>query len=354
MEEQRVTVVTGGQAGSEGKGAVTGRLHLDRKYDIAVRVGGPNAGHSVVHPESGTKFALRQIPVAAVVDPHCQLAIAPGSEVDPWVLADEIQVLAQAGIRVYNRLWVDPTATFLVPEYANQEAGLQHGTTGKGIGAARAARALRQAKLIGEYRPTGDHFEWILGDVGGMLRETLSEGGSVMIEGTQGYELGSHAGSYPYCTSGDCKASDFIAAAGLPPVQADVWNVLRTYPIRIAGNSGPLPGETDWEAIGVPPEYTTVTKKMRRVAQWNWDWAMRSVRANQDPLHPERCKLALTFADYWWPELRMSDGDVWFGDLDQPIQAKLNEIAGILGAEVGMVGTGPAHQLRINGQKERY
>lgn len=354
MEEQRVTVVVGGQAGSEGKGAICGRLHQDRKYDMAVRVGGPNAGHSVVHPETGVKFALRQIPVAAVVDPKCMLAIAPGSEVDPWVLADEIHHLEANGIRVQWRLWVDPSATFLVPEYANQEANLQHGTTGKGIGAARAHRAMRQAQLIGEYQPTRDHYEWQLGDVGDMLREAIAEGGSVMVEGTQGYELGTHAGAYPYCTSGDCKATDMIAAAGLPPVQADVWNVLRTYPIRIAGNSGPLPNETTWEAIGVDPEFTTVTKKMRRVAEWNWDWAMRSIRANQDPLHPERCRIALTFADYWWPEEKEKTGTAWFGDLAPAVQSKLTEISGILGAEVGMIGTGPAHQIRINGQKERY
>lgn len=352
MEEQRVTVVVGGQAGSEGKGAVTGRLHQERQYRAAVRVGGPNAGHSVVDPDTGKKFALRQIPVAAVTDPDCNLYIAAGSEVDPAVLMSEVVELEEAGIQVTDRLYVDPSATRLDPEFANQETGLRHGTTGKGIGAARAARALRRAPLIEGYEPPDGM--WQYEAVGVALRYEIEGGHHVMVEGTQGYVLGSHAGYYPYCTSGDCRASDFLAAAGLPPMRTETWVVLRSFPIRIAGNSGPLEDEIEFEDLGVQPEYTTVTKKKRRIGRWNDQWAKDSVRANQNPVHPEDTRIALTFADYWWPEVAMQNGDVWFGNLDKHVQDRLNEIARNTGAAVEMVGTGPAHQLMVRGQKEKY
>ena len=52
--------------------------------------------------------------------------------------------------------------------------------------------------------------------------------------------------------------------------------VVRTFPIRVGGPSGPLPQETTWEEIraisGAPvimPEFTSVTKRLRRVAHFD-------------------------------------------------------------------------------------
>ncbi|GIW55210.1 MAG: hypothetical protein KatS3mg082_1614 [Nitrospiraceae bacterium] len=42
-----LTVVVGGQYGSEGKGNVTSYLALRDNVDIVVRCGGPNSGHTV-------------------------------------------------------------------------------------------------------------------------------------------------------------------------------------------------------------------------------------------------------------------------------------------------------------------
>jgi adenylosuccinate synthase len=47
--EPLVDVVVGGQYGSEGKGHIC--AYLARDYDLLIRVGGPNAGHKVKHPE---------------------------------------------------------------------------------------------------------------------------------------------------------------------------------------------------------------------------------------------------------------------------------------------------------------
>jgi len=55
-----VTVVVGGQYGSEGKGKIV--AYLAKKDDVAavVRCGGPNAGHSFVW--QGATYSLRQVP----------------------------------------------------------------------------------------------------------------------------------------------------------------------------------------------------------------------------------------------------------------------------------------------------
>jgi adenylosuccinate synthase len=328
-----VTVVVGGQAGSEGKGAVTARYHWDREYAWAVRVGGPNAGHSVVDPGTGRKFALRQLPVAAVADPQCGLIVAAGSEVDVGVLSDEVAMLEDAGYRVAERLLVDREATLLEPTYAEAEGTIRTGTTGKGIGAARAARSMRKARRMSSIAA------WTQTDTQQLLRAVVREGLDVMVEGTQGYVLGSHAGYYPYCTSGNCRAVDMLAACGLGPMAPEVVVVLRTYPIRIAGESGPLEDEVTWEQVGVEPEITTVTKKERRVGLWNREWARASVDANWGDERPD---VALTFADYWWPEIAGMDGDAV---LPPEALSRIERIEGDLNAPIVLIGTGPGTQI---------
>lgn len=324
------TVVVGGQAGSEGKGMVCGELIRKESYDIAVRVGGPNAGHTV-YDEAGRKYPLRQLPVAAVADHDCQLVIAAGSEVDLEVLKAEIELLEDNGHPVRERLLIDREATVLVPDHVKVESSIKTGTTGKGIGAARAARALREAPRVEDLKVGVSAI-----DTQELLRERIREGDEVFIEGTQGYVLGSHAGWYPYCTSGDCRAIDFLAACGLPPMEVKTWLVLRSYPIRIAGDSGPLRMETTWAEIGVREEITTVTKKVRRVGRWDWDWAKASVDAHRIHEGPE---LAITFCDYWWPELAGVSGHAV--TLDEKVYDQLADIEIRLDARVSALGTGP-------------
>jgi adenylosuccinate synthase len=73
--------------------------------------------------------------------------------------------------------------------------------------------------------------------------------------------------------------------------------VARTFPIRVAGHSGPLHGETSWDAVGVKPEQTTVTLKTRRVGIWDEQLVNRSIRLNGAD------EIALTFLDYVYPEV---------------------------------------------------
>lgn len=353
MANGKIMVVVGGQFGSEAKGHVAKRL-LDRETaagrpTTVVRVGGPNAGHTV-RDASGVAWALRQVPVGAVVT-EAQLVIAAGSEVDAKVLMSEITALEEGGHNLRGRLTVDADATLLEPKHLDHEKGIGLvegiGSTGKGIGAARADRLLRRARLV--YQDV-ELVDWLM--VRGirvglhtgrtMTQQLQNYGSSIIIEGTQGYGLGLHAGYYPYCTSGDCRAIDFLAQAGLNPWNAaktEVWVVVRPYPIRVAGNSGPMVLETTWEELGLEPEYTTVTKKMRRVGRWDAHLARAAVMANggADNVH-----IAFTMADQVIPAIK-GRTDVYDGFADEDFTELMNWVGEIesSGARVEMITTGP-------------
>ena len=42
-----IVVVVGGQFGGEGKGKITAHLCYEYGFDVAVRCGGPNSGHTI-------------------------------------------------------------------------------------------------------------------------------------------------------------------------------------------------------------------------------------------------------------------------------------------------------------------
>ena len=315
-----IAVVAGGQFGSEGKGHVAAQeIAQALKYDrtvLNVRVAGPNAGHTVVD-EAGVAYPLRTIPVGAAVDNRVVCAISPGSEIDPPVLFSELDLLRQGGHNVDLR--VSTEATILTPEHKEQESAGhltdRLGSTGKGIGACRADRIWRTATRVGddqglvkELRAAGVALvtDWVQ-FIDGWTRSHSTE---IVIEGTQGYGLGLHAGYYPQCTSSDTRAIDFLAMAGVNPVGYDIedYYVLlccRVYPIRVAGNSGPLKGETSWEELGLAAERTTVTHKIRRVGNWDADLVAQAVKANGGP---GVVRLALTMADQKVPEIERVSG----------------------------------------------
>jgi len=335
----KLQVVVDGQYGSTGKGAVAAHLARQREAQgmAAVRVAGPNAGHTAVD-RRGVRWALRQIPVAAVVNNSATLYIAAGSEIDISVLLDEAARLEAAGHAVYDRLIIDPMATILEPRHQQAEAELVGaiGSTGKGIGAARADRIMRGARLVRD-TDLADRFE--IAPAAPELLDALDDGQLVQIEGTQGHALGLHHPNYPQVTSSDCRAIDFLAMAGVMPWdervdQFEVWLVFRPYPIRVAGNSGPLKGETTWEALGLPEEKTTVTQKVRRVGLWDPDLAREAVAANGGP--GPHLRVALTMADQLSPEVA---GTTSVADLTPPVLEFIDGMEELLRTQVRLVGT---------------
>lgn len=335
----KVTVVVGAQFGSEGKGAICGHLGYSMgARDVAIRVAGPNAGHTVIHRPSDTEVKLRCLPVAAVTSPDCQLHIAAGSEIDMEVLFDEIAMVRRAtGIDPTPRLSIHPSATILRPKHQEVEAavGLTSliGSTGKGIGAARADRIMRQADTVESIQ----QLAYFIGDPGPF---DLFDRGDVVIEGTQGYGLGLHTTNYPQVTSSDCRAIDFLAMAGISPwapqiTQLEVILVARVYPIRVAGNSGPLHGETTWAELGLPEERTTVTNNVRRVGKWDQELVEEAIQANGGGNFHPNVTLALTMLDHRFPDA------YGMGELEDAQIEWVEELGDSLGIHVAYVGTGP-------------
>lgn len=351
----RLTVVVGGQFGSEAKGAATAflaRKRVNERPTAVVRVAGPNAGHTA-YDDQGQRWALRQVPVG-FVNPSAQLFIAAGSEIDPPVLLDEIDRLRKAEHQLGSGLVVDPQATVITEEYKKHEASLvgRVGSTGKGIGAARAARLMRTAsiveddvELMAELADRGV----IVDDVSHRLFDVLGRAnGEVIIEGTQGYGLGLHAGYYPQCTSSDARAIDFLAMAGVDFNWATDYRVVlvaRTYPIRVAGNSGPLQDETSWEELGLEPEHTTVTQKVRRVGGWDGQLVREAVWANggSPPV-----SVFLSMADYVVPGC--AGHTVWHevpSDARTELLDLLNGVENDALAPVWWLGTGPQSVVEV-------
>lgn len=335
----RLDVVAGAQYGSEAKGHMVQALAQQRVGEPlrVIRVAGPNAGHTGYDP-SGKAWALRQVPVAAVVPGTMTLEIAAGSEIDLPVLIKELRDLRDAGLLDGKRVLVHPEATLIEDRHKDLESGMSErlGSTAKGIGAARADRIMRLAKRLVDV----DYAVNELNRLGVEVARPLGNySENTIVEGTQGYALGLHAGRYPYCTSSNTRAIDFMAMAGVHPWEYEefqIWLVARVFPIRVAGNSGPMKGETTWADLGVAPEYTTVTKKERRVGSEDWDLVAEAVAANGGPGGPVR--LGLFMLDQKFPEVAGSTE--WY---HLPLDAEdyLSKVEDLAGAEIGLVGTGP-------------
>ena len=299
-----VSIVIGGQFGSEGKGKTA--LEIVRRSEepvIAVRVGGPNSGHTA-YDRLGTKHILRQLP-AACVDKNVDVVLPAGSYIDVDVLLAEIKRLDYPR----NRIRISGYARIVQPEHREWEkaAGLTGsiGSTGSGVGGAVMASVARGAANFSLPCPMASEDARLKGliedDTSYWLRRHIEKGNRVVIEGTQGFGLSLlESGYWPKVTSRSTTAAGALAEAGLSPTDVDdITMVIRSFPIRVAGNSGPLVGETTWEAIawkaGRPDdlrEYTTVTRQLRRVGHFDPEIVRRALDVNR----PTR--LVLNHLDY--------------------------------------------------------
>jgi adenylosuccinate synthase len=356
-------VVVGGQAGSEGKGAVAAHLIRTGDYGAAVRPGSTNAGHTVYRPGGGS-YVHQALPSAASVDPSVTCYMAPESSFSLGELLEEYQDVVDFWRGDPQGSWgewalsIDPQAAVITESHRKTEAdrklGEDIGSTVHGCGAVRVEKIWRSAgdvRLAGGYDALSDFIE--RERVPDALAGHGRRGERVMVEGTQGTELSmNQSGHWPHATSRDCIASSFLSSCGLPPAAAgDVWAVFRTHPIRVGGNSGEMAAEEiDFETIAEraghdepPVEYTSVTNKKRRIFEWSDEEFERSLTLN----HPS--KVAITFLDYldadnygvqtWWGLTAETRG--WVRDKHEKAVAHC-------GAEVALLKTGPKPEHTID------
>lgn len=302
-----VLVVVGAQYGSEGKGAIVS--HIANRYNVHVRVGSSNAGHTLYF--EGKEYKMQAIP-CGWVNPQAFLVIGRGSLVNMDILCKEITMLEKVFPAIQNRILIDKYAGVLSKDFEEEEGhtrGELHqriGSTGEGVGAARIARIKRDRHKFKLVHEVAHQYgvNSMLTDTVEIMNKLVDNGSNILIEGTQGCGLSLIHGPWPYVTSADTNAGQLIADCGLSPRLVEkVLLVARTMPIRVAGNSGPLKGETSWEILSDQlgrkvVEQTTVTKKTRRIGVWDEALMRLAVEINRPT------SIALTFVDYLNPEDR--------------------------------------------------
>lgn len=279
VQNGKAAVVIDGQWGSTGKGAAVAYIANRNFIDIATTNASANAGHTSI--VDGRKTVCFHLPTSATTGLGATVAyINAGSIIDPQVFLQEIEETKVNR----NRVFIHPWAAVITDEDKKSETSLTSGTTRiastqKGVGAA-LARKVRREGPVAMYVPELRHFIHNMS----LRHELAAENNSVLIEVPQGVHLGIHSTNlYPYCTSREVSVAQALSDAEIPvKLLGKVCMTLRTYPIRVGniyddagkeiGNSGPCftdQREMEWAELGVEPERTTVTKRVRRLFSWS-------------------------------------------------------------------------------------
>lgn len=317
-------VVIGAQWGDEGKGKITDLL--SRSADVVVRYqGGVNAGHTVV--VKGQTFKLHLIP-SGILYPNTECIIGSGTVIDPKVLIQELDQLAQLNVSTKNLL-ISETAHVTMPyhrmiDQASEERRGTHkiGTTGRGIGPTYADKsertgirildlmhpeALRKKLLwtinyknvileklynlepldpepvIAEYLEFAERLRPHVVDSSLKIYQAYKERRNILFEGAQGTLLDLDHGTYPYVTSSNPVAGGACVGAGVGPTMIDrVIGVAKAYTTRVG--EGPFPTELKdelGELLGDRgAEFGTTTGRRRRCGWFDAVIGRYAVRIN--------------------------------------------------------------------------
>lgn len=342
MQTNKFNVLMDLQWGSCGKGKFA--PYLAAMFDIfhVSCSHRPNAGHTV--RMDGKTWVLKVLPSAVTLpsDMHCYLSA--GASFDPQQFDAEVREHKPHFHMIHPRaMLVDDDMRELERENFRGIA-----STMQGAGAALIAKIGRQ--LEGLSTPANDWLDNVYAaiDQHGMLHEAA-----------QGWELSiDHGWKYPHVTSRNCGTAAALDEMGVSPRQlGDVYGILRPFPIRVGDfegcSSGTTPGaETAWETIlsnaGAPSsaieehiqkyEYTTVTKRRRRVFEYSPVSTARAVRAN-GVTH-----LVVNFVQYLDWELAGERGAFYRHELPKNTRRFVHELESATGVPVWALGTGAEHK----------
>lgn len=299
----KISFICDGQFGSTGKGLAASYLATLNRASLAVTNASANAGHTWKY--NGKKGVTHHLPTWSVIDKSTFSYICAGAIVDPELLVKEI---ANNGIDVM-RVTVSPRAAIISDQHKNAEmdnnsSNTKLASTRKGVGEALASKIKREDGSIAMDSKIlyGNGIRVHNCDIVDLLDHHCS----VVCEVPQGFSLGINNGlSFPYCTSRECTILQAMSDMGVHPhYLGNTMMVVRTYPIRVGnivengvmiGTSGPCypdQVETSFEEIGVEPELTTVTKRVRRVFTWSVSQYRAACAVNRPT-----CTM-LTFCDY--------------------------------------------------------
>lgn len=191
-----VSIVIGGQYGSEGKGKVANYFANKFNADVTMRVGGTNSGHTVYWDDK--KYVLKVLPAAAIGN-ESKIVIPSGQYINLDILKEEIELVTLES----SRLKIDPFAVIITEDNIREEVdkcmNASIGSTQSGTGAAVINRIKRDGTV--RFAKDIELLSKYLTDTKKYLRNKLDKGCSIVVEGTQGFGLSVlHSEEYPYVT----------------------------------------------------------------------------------------------------------------------------------------------------------
>lgn len=273
---KKVDMIVDLQFGSTGKGLIAGYLALRNKYDTVINANMPNAGHTFID-KKGQKMIFKVLP-NGIVSHRCKtVMIGPGSVFNPVRLQEEITLARKFGYMNGATVYIHNNSVPLIANHVREEKYStlsKIGSTQQGSMAAMVrkmqrdpdANVISRDVLGGGINIDGVEVKVVNNDE---WRGLLINAKNVLAEGAQGFSLGIDEKFYPYCTSRNCTPARFASDMGIPlGYIRDVTGTARTYPIRVGGTSGGMytdQRETAWDELGLEKEFTTVTKRERRV-----------------------------------------------------------------------------------------
>jgi adenylosuccinate synthase len=298
-------VLVDGQFGSTGKGALASYLALRAfedgyisEFAGVITNAGPNSGHTSYFGQN--KIVLKQLPTFAV---HAHLMgktipvyLSAGAVIDPVALRAEAS--KYPGLPIF----VHPNAAIVTQDDRDVESqGSIHdiASTMSGTGAAQVRKIWRRPEAIARMS---------LGpmphNVALQIHNIKPNKSSYFVEVAQGFSLGINSEFYPHVTSRECTVMQAIADARIAPRWVKMtYMCIRTFPIRVGNLDEHSSGdwyddqyEVSWEEIGVEPERTTVTNRIRRVATFSTNQFWDAVRVNDPDV------VAINFMNYLTPE----------------------------------------------------
>ena len=270
----KLNILIDGQFGSTGKGLVASYIGWYNHVDIAITNASMNAGHTFYVGDK--KYVTKHLPITGILNKRSTIYLCAGAIIDPEFLIKELRIFDINP----DRICIHPRAAIIEDqdrEYESKGSVKKIASTQSGVGSALIRKIDRKAKLAKD-NPLIKH----------MVKEIdlsfyLDQGVIAGMEVPQGFSLSINSGfSYPHCTSREITVSAALTDAQLhPSYLGNVFSVIRTYPIRVGhiiedgvkvGDSGPFfpdSKETTWKKLGVDPEYTTNTNRVRRVATFS-------------------------------------------------------------------------------------
>jgi len=306
IKNGKASVLVDGQFGSTGKGLLAAYLALQpqNEVDIATTNASANAGHWTKFQSTPERnFCCFHLPTFGVIQQDTTIYVNAGAIINVNLLMKEAD---EIGINSKNVV-IHPNATIITQQDIDDEniktsMATKISSTRKGVGNALARKTQRTGSLAKNSNVLKSRFRIKRID----LNDKLSHGARVSVEVPQGHSLSVNGRFYPYCTSRNCNVGQGIADAEIHPIFVEnVAMSLRTYPIRVGsipelGYSGdfyPDQNEVSFEELQVENEYTTVTKRVRRIFTWSQQQFDEAVSINRPTL------IFLNFCNYASDEL---------------------------------------------------